>query len=399
MSIREVVSGIVERLRLRRGSDRVLPQDEFRRVLERERALADRHDLKFCLLVFSRNGSACSLSALKTVAENLTRQLRNTDVAGWMEGDRIGTILRFATPEGARLVGERVTHLMPADLPHPKIEVLSYPEAEDTVAGGNPPPPSVPSGTPPSSRSGERQLPMVAPAPQLVESTASSATPDPSIDELLTPPFPAWKRVSDILISSALLVILSPIMLGVSLLIKIVSPGPALFKQERIGYRRRKFQCWKFRTMYLHADVHLHEDHFIDLMAGDKAMKKLDCTVDPRVIPFGRFLRASGLDELPQLFNVLRGDMSFIGPRPCIEYEFARYKRWQRSRFDTRPGLTGLWQVSGKNRTTFSQMMRMDISYSRDRSLWKDLFIILRTVPAVINEVRDTFGFGKRPSS
>jgi lipopolysaccharide/colanic/teichoic acid biosynthesis glycosyltransferase len=120
-------------------------------------------------------------------------------------------------------------------------------------------------------------------------------------------------------------------------------------------------------------------------------MQKLDSRQDPRIIPFGHFLRASGLDELPQLWNVVRGEMSLIGPRPCIEYEREGFHTWQHSRFNTIPGLTGLWQVNGKNRTTFSQMMRMDVSYSRKKSFGGDLLIIVKTIPAVFSQLLDQY--------
>lgn len=118
-------------------------------------------------------------------------------------------------------------------------------------------------------------------------------------------------------------------------------------------------------------------------------MTKLDARGDPRVNSFGRWLRATGADELPQLFNILRGEMSFVGPRPCLPSEYNRHLPWQKERFHTLPGLTGLWQVSGKNRTTFKEMIDLDIQYVRERSLWLDLKIILKTIPAVMAEVRD----------
>ena len=118
-------------------------------------------------------------------------------------------------------------------------------------------------------------------------------------------------------------------------------------------------------------------------------MTKLDANGDSRIIPFGKFLRASGLDELPQLINVLRGEMSLVGPRPCVAYEAEKYLPWQRERFNAAPGLTGLWQVSGKNRTTFTRMMELDIEYTRRKNLWLDLKIIFMTVPALLVQMRD----------
>jgi exopolysaccharide production protein ExoY len=180
-----------------------------------------------------------------------------------------------------------------------------------------------------------------------------------------------------------------PLMLGIALLIKLVSRGPVFFKQERVGFLRRRFFCYKFRTMQVDANTEVHQRHLKDLMETNKPMIKMDSTGDPRLIPFGQFLRATGLDELPQLLNVLRGEMSLVGPRPCIVYEFNNYSVDYHPRFDTPPGLTGLWQVSGKNRTTFTEMMRLDIQYVRHRSLWLDIRIMVRTFFALYLQAKD----------
>jgi lipopolysaccharide/colanic/teichoic acid biosynthesis glycosyltransferase len=181
-----------------------------------------------------------------------------------------------------------------------------------------------------------------------------------------------------------LLPLILPLALGIALIIRMVSKGPVLFKQERIGFRGGLFMCLKFRTMIVGADVSSHQGHLVNLMASDAPMVKLDARGDSRIILFGRLLRASGLDELPQLINVLRGEMSLVGPRPCLAYESEKYLPWQRERFNTLPGLTGLWQVSGKNRTTFTEMMHLDIDYVRSKTLWMDLTIILKTIPAIM---------------
>jgi lipopolysaccharide/colanic/teichoic acid biosynthesis glycosyltransferase len=183
--------------------------------------------------------------------------------------------------------------------------------------------------------------------------------------------------------------VLLPLFALTALLIKLVSPGPALFCQERVGFMGRRFKCLKFRTMHVHADQKTHQAHFGSLMKSDTPMVKLDARKDQRIIPFGRLLRATAIDELPQIFNVLKGDMSLIGPRPCIPYEYENYSRWQRQRVDTVPGMTGFWQVNGKNRTTFTEMMRMDIRYGRRKSLFLDLGIILKTIPAIWTQVAD----------
>ena len=184
--------------------------------------------------------------------------------------------------------------------------------------------------------------------------------------------------------------LLLPLMMLIALIIRMVSAGPVLFKQERIGYQGGRFLCYKFRTMFVNADTGIHQGHLDQLMNSDAPMVKMDLKGDPRIIPFGRVLRASGLDELPQLINVLCGDMSLVGPRPCVFYEYEKYLPWQRERFNTLPGLTGLWQVSGKNRTTFTEMIKLDIQYARNKTLWLDLKIIFKTVPALLIQMWET---------
>jgi len=170
----------------------------------------------------------------------------------------------------------------------------------------------------------------------------------------------------------------------------IASPGPVFFRQERVGYRGRRFYLYKFRTMHVSADTTTHQMHFAELVRSKQPMHKLDRGGDSRLIPGGWLLRASGLDELPQIINVLRGEMSLVGPRPCIPYEYSQYSPTQRQRFATAPGLTGLWQVSGKNRTTFDEMIQFDITYAQRRSLGLDLLIILRTPGAIWAQISDT---------
>jgi lipopolysaccharide/colanic/teichoic acid biosynthesis glycosyltransferase len=201
---------------------------------------------------------------------------------------------------------------------------------------------------------------------------------------------PRWKRVLDVATILMALPLLLPVAIAIGTIIRMVSPGPILFKQERIGFRGRRFMCLKFRTMRCGAETATHQGHLQQLMDANVPMIKMDATGDARIIPLGRLLRSSGLDELPQLINVLKGEMSLVGPRPCLAYEAAKYQAWQMERFNAVPGLTGLWQVSGKNRTTFTRMMQLDIEYSRTKSLGLDLKIIFKTVPALLIQMWDT---------
>jgi len=200
---------------------------------------------------------------------------------------------------------------------------------------------------------------------------------------------PLWKRAFDFVI----ILLLAPALLLfgsiVALVVMCGSSGPIFFRQRRVGYKGREFTCYKFRTMHVGAETDSHRGHTAQLIKSETPMTKLDTRRDPRLIPFGAALRATGLDELPQLINVLRGEMSIVGPRPCIPYEYDLYEPWQRRRCEAVPGLTGLWQVSGKNRTTFNQMVRLDIEYSERLSPWLDVTILLKTLPALWRQCLD----------
>jgi len=194
---------------------------------------------------------------------------------------------------------------------------------------------------------------------------------------------PLWKRGLDVACICVAAPVVVPVGVVIAAIIKAASPGPIFFQQERIGYRGRPFMCFKFRTMVVNAETSVHQGHLADLMKSNRPMNKLDGR-DPRVIAGGVWLRALGLDELPQLINVLRGEMSLVGPRPCVQYEFDKYTPRHRGRCGTLPGLTGLWQVKGKNNTTFEQMIDLDLHYVANKSFWMDVGIIARTIPAVI---------------
>jgi exopolysaccharide production protein ExoY len=198
---------------------------------------------------------------------------------------------------------------------------------------------------------------------------------------------PGWKFALDITCILLALPIWLSVMILLMLVTRIASPGPIFYRQERIGLGGKPFLIWKFRTMQVNAETQTHEHYFHELMAGDRPMTKLDAIGDPRLAPFGRFLRASGLDELPQIFNVLCGEMSLVGPRPCTPNEFARYERWQRERVNGLPGLTGYWQVNGKNKTTFNEMIVMDLFYLRNMSVSLDLKIMLKTGAVIVGQL------------
>jgi len=201
---------------------------------------------------------------------------------------------------------------------------------------------------------------------------------------------PNWKRALDLACLLFAFPVLVPLVLIIVFWIKLLSQGPVLFRQERVGYRGSRFTCLKFRSMKADADNNVHKNYLKELIHSEQPMTKIDAKGDSRLIPLGALLRSTGLDELPQLLNVLRGEMSVVGPRPCIPYEYEHYLPWQKERLDTLPGLTGLWQVSGKNKTTFNEMIKLDIAYVKNKSLWLDIRIILKTIPALILQVCET---------
>ena len=198
---------------------------------------------------------------------------------------------------------------------------------------------------------------------------------------------PGWKSGLDLTWILVSLPIWLPLMLLLMLLTRIASPGPVFYRQKRVGLGGRHFFIWKFRTMKLSAETQSHERYYEGLMRSDCPMTKLDAVGDSRLAPFGRILRASGLDELPQIFNVLRGEMSFVGPRPCLPNEFAMYEPWQRERVNALPGLTGYWQVNGKDKTTFNKMIAMDLFYLKNMSILLDLKIMLKTFAVIAEQL------------
>jgi exopolysaccharide biosynthesis polyprenyl glycosylphosphotransferase len=202
------------------------------------------------------------------------------------------------------------------------------------------------------------------------------------------------KRAFDLAVSLGLLLLFFPLLLFIALLIKIFSPGPVLFKQVRAGQHGREFTMVKFRTMRLQTDDSIHREYATRLITGQKleysdAVRRKDevfkLTADPRVTPIGHVLRRTSLDELPQLLNVVAGDMSIVGPRPPIFYELNHYKEWHRKRLRAKPGLTGLWQVSGRSSVPFDEMVLLDLYYIDHWSLKTDLEILFRTIPVVLS--------------
>lgn len=194
------------------------------------------------------------------------------------------------------------------------------------------------------------------------------------------------RRALDVAVALTVLVVLAPLLLALAVLVRLETPGSPIFRQRRLGRGETPFTVYKLRTMHAGADPAPHRAYIAAQVAGGGAGQTLHkLTGDARVTRVGRFLRRTSLDEVPQLVNVLRGEMSLVGPRPAIPYELDHYQPWFRERFTVKPGVTGLWQVSGRNRRTFEEMIRLDIEYARSQSLRLDLSILARTPWVVLS--------------
>jgi lipopolysaccharide/colanic/teichoic acid biosynthesis glycosyltransferase len=223
-------------------------------------------------------------------------------------------------------------------------------------------------------------------SPAAFEGSRESVRPVPSLggSSLLI------KRAADVTIATAILVCISPVMIVIWLLVRLTSKGPAMYVQERIGFRGKPFNFYKFRTMYVESDDSKHRE-YVKKWMKNQAFKKgsegvtFKIVNDSRVTPVGRILRRYSLDELPQFFNVLKLDMSMVGPRPALAYEIENYADWHKQRLQGIPGITGPWQVSGRNQLSFDEMVRLDIDYLRTWSLLQDLKLIAKTIPAVLS--------------
>jgi lipopolysaccharide/colanic/teichoic acid biosynthesis glycosyltransferase len=200
------------------------------------------------------------------------------------------------------------------------------------------------------------------------------------------------RRTLDLVVGSLVLILVAPLMIAIAIAIRLDSPGPALFRQRRVGLDQQEFTVFKFRSMRLDADEERHRRYVSALITGDSGGDAEDTAegslyklaVDDRITPVGRRIRSWSLDELPQLFNVVLGDMSLVGPRPAIPYEVESYPAWYGKRFAVKPGMTGLWQVSGRNERTYEEMVSLDIKYAEERSLLGDVAILARTPKAVL---------------
>jgi lipopolysaccharide/colanic/teichoic acid biosynthesis glycosyltransferase len=351
----------------------ILGEDSLRSLLMLERRRAERSHKRFVLMLLDARSLPLNGSLTPFMSEMVSvlyRSIRETDLVGWYEeGEVLAVLFTEINCEGETPItqvlqskilaalGTKVDRGMLAQL---RVSVHLFPEDKD-----------------------ENSSDPLADA---------NLYPDLSVKERGRRLDHLLKRAIDILGSAILLVTLSPAYGLIALAIKLTSKGPAIFKQTRLGQLGSRFQCLKFRTMYMNNSTKIHQDYIAKFIAGQAgsvataegktAVFKL--TEDPRITPIGRFLRKTSLDELPQFWNVLRGEMSLVGPRPPVPYEFKIYKIWHRRRvLEVKPGVTGLWQVSGRSRTSFDDMVRLDLRYSQSWSIWLDFRILMATFRAV----------------
>ncbi len=348
-----------------RSTDAILSAQELQEAVLQERDRADRTGAEFSLVLYTVCQAEGKLPP--EFLRALRRRIRFIDQVGWFQDGTVGLLLPSTSYQGASSLAAGFAASPPGRKTCTAYEVFTYPSR--WYRGGS-------GGLEEGNGNGDGRKNLLA----------------QKVEDLLARRIPGWKRVVDRLGAAVALLLASPLFLGIGAYIKLVSPGPVLFRQTRIGYKGRPFTFLKFRTMHPDIDSSSHRDHLKSLIRSDAPMMKLDSTDDPRIIPGAKILRRTCLDELPQLFNVLKGEMSLVGPRPCLPYEVEEYRRWHTHRFDVLPGLTGLWQVSGKNKLSFQQMIRLDIAYALSLSLIQDLKILLLTGPVIAGFVLEALG-------
>jgi lipopolysaccharide/colanic/teichoic acid biosynthesis glycosyltransferase len=342
------------RFRTRRNNaiDFLHSVDRTQAILERERMRCDRGNSSFALLTLTF-AARLGKSERVDIARTLQDRLRITDDAGLLGPRRIGVVLPETPALGAWKVAEDVCDLLPEGMRRPQCDVYVYPSDPD-----------------------QTEIDSVG----RLDETEQSQREGRPMHALFVQPLPALKRAIDVVASGTALILAAPFLLLVALAVKVTSPGPIFYGQQRDGRGGRRFRIYKFRTMVVNAEA---------IQAELRAKSEQDGPAfklknDPRVTPLGRLLRRTCIDELPQLFNVLKGDMSIVGPRPMCSKEARHCSPWERRRLDVTPGLTCIWQVFGGTKVTFTEWMRMDLRYIRSRSLWTDLRLIVLTVPSVI---------------
>lgn len=346
----------------------LLSEDEFVATLHREKRRTERSGNSLLLALVHLDGprwSAADGHLRRAVTHSVCSAVRDTDTAGWYRNDAVLGVIFVELRESMKSAAQdsvdmrlkqvlrRTSNECVEDI---HITYEAFPEKDGSLGSGD---------------------------PIICREGAPITSKGASI----------MKRCMDLTGSLIGLLAAAPLLLLIAAAVKLTSQGPVFYRQTRVGEGGRLFTLFKVRTMFRNSDSSLHRAYVVSLIEGDNiaqahragaAIYKI--VNDPRVTPIGRILRRSSLDELPQFLNVLKGDMSLVGPRPPLPYEFDRYSAWHRRRIlEVRPGLTGLWQVIGRGRTTFDEMVRLDLWYASQWSLWLDLKILLKTPAAVIS--------------
>ena len=346
-----------------RVDDYVLGERLFKDAFVRERKRADRFDTPLAVLLVDRGDSFSEGGPWVSILRAMAAVKRGVDAVGWLEqGTVLGLLLPEASGQRALKVMHRLRHEIAMRLGDSALAALSV----RLYAHGVEPEP------------GGAALPPV----------------DLLLDAFVPRRNQPWrdgaKRGLDILGSLVFLTLFAPVLLAIVAVVKWTSPGPALYRQVRVGRRGEPFSMLKFRTMYVNAGHGIHQDFVTQFIkssghqprTGNEVFK---LTNDPRITPPGRVIRKTSLDELPQFWNVLRGDMSLVGPRPPLPFEVEQYQPWHRRRvLEAKPGVTGPWQVNGRSRATFDEMVRLDLRYARTHSLWTDIKILAATPRAMV---------------
>jgi exopolysaccharide biosynthesis polyprenyl glycosylphosphotransferase len=353
------------------GHDRILPEAYFHRMICLERKRAERSGNPFLLMLLDTGKNFASDKngkVLENVLAALALSTRDTDLTGWYRGHEVlGIMFTEISPDFEKSILATILIRLSSALR----DCLTLEQFSQITITFHLFPEHWDEHHPPTD-------------PNL-----SALYPDLRRESMRKRWSRTMKRALDIIGSLFAILAFSPAFLAIACAVKLTSRGPILFRQQRVGRFGGRFTFFKFRSMYVNNSSEIHKQYVKKLIAGQAESKEggvFKITDDPRITPVGRWLRRTSLDELPQFFNVLRGDMSLVGPRPPLPYEVEAYDVWHRRRLlEAKPGITGLWQVNGRCRTRFDEMVRLDLRYARRQSLLLDLKILLRTPAAVFS--------------
>jgi len=333
----------------------LLPDRDFRFAADCERMRVDRNGSILSVLLIRLAPTKSSAVDVEFLSRVLEGRLRVTDTPGLLDDGRIAVLLPDTPADGSWKVATDISEIYPPGPERPECDVLVYPRRPRTR----------------EPLSDEEVEPVGAPEePAELESS----------EFFFAKPIQRWKRAFDVVGASIGLIVTAPIVLAAAAAVKASSPGPAFFVQQREGRGGRRFNIWKLRTMRVGADE--QQDQLRPLSQQDGPAFKMER--DPRTTRLGRFLRWSSIDEMPQFWNVLKGEMSLVGPRPLPTAESRACEPWQRRRLDVMPGITCTWQVSGRGKVRFDDWVRMDLRYARSYGLLADLKLVFVTIPALL---------------